>query len=255
MNTVMQNIFGEAGWLVIFNLIIMESLLSIDNAAVLATMVLRLPPEQRGKALRFGLLIGYVLRGFCLLFASVLMKILWLKALGGAYLCYLAFHFFKNRFFPPPPHVFHEHENLVKPAEGNLVYRFIVNRLGFFWATVVQVELMDLTFAIDNVFVAVALSDNIYVIWLGVFIGILAMRFVAQGFVKLMQRFHFLEMVAFIVIALLGFKLIIDAGCDYGAHLPFCQAIDSHAADFYFSAITVAIFFVPILVSLVLRRK
>jgi len=234
----------------------MESLLSIDNAAVLATMVLRLPPEQRGKALRYGLLIGYVLRGLCLLFASVLMKILWLKALGGAYLFYLALHYFKNRFFPPLPHDYHYGiNNQPTPAKASAWNRFVVQKMGFFWATVVQVELMDLTFAIDNVFVAVALSDNIYVIWAGVFIGILAMRFVAQAFVKLMQRFRFLETAAFIVIALLGAKLMTDAGCDYGAHTPFCQAIDSHAADFYFSVATLAIFAIPILVSVLLKRR
>ncbi|OWY23683.1 DUF475 domain-containing protein [Sphingobacteriales bacterium UPWRP_1] len=254
MITILQEIFKDTGLVVIVNLVVMESLLSIDNAAVLATMVLRLPPEQRGKALRYGLLIGYVLRGLCLLFASVLMKILWLKALGGAYLFYLALHYFKNRFFPPPPHDYHLGQTPPQ-QQGNVLYRFVVNKMGFFWATVIQVELMDLTFAIDNVFVAVALSDNIYVIWAGVFIGILAMRFVAQAFVKLMQRFRFLEMAAFIVIALLGAKLITDAGCDYGAHLSFCRAIDSHAADFYFSMATLAIFAIPILVSVLLKRR
>ena len=43
-----------AGLMVVFILILIEGILSVDNAAVLATMVMRLPAEQRGKALVAG---------------------------------------------------------------------------------------------------------------------------------------------------------------------------------------------------------
>lgn len=39
--------------IIILTLIVMEGVLSIDNAAVLATMVRHLPEEQRVKALRY----------------------------------------------------------------------------------------------------------------------------------------------------------------------------------------------------------
>src|SRR5574343_111263 len=87
----------QAGLMVILNLIVIESLLSVDNAAVLATMVLDLPKEQRAKALRYGIIGAYVFRGLCLLLASWLVKVWWLKPLGGLYLIYLAFSYFKNR--------------------------------------------------------------------------------------------------------------------------------------------------------------
>jgi predicted tellurium resistance membrane protein TerC len=64
-----------------------------------------------------------------------------------------------------------------------------------------------LAFSIDNVFAAVAFTDHVFLIYTGVFIGILAMRFVAQAFVKLMEKFTFLETVAFMVIGVLGIKL------------------------------------------------
>jgi len=50
---ILHSLLGEdikAGLLIILNLIVIESLLSVDNAAVLATMVLDLPKEQRSKA-------------------------------------------------------------------------------------------------------------------------------------------------------------------------------------------------------------
>jgi predicted tellurium resistance membrane protein TerC len=55
---------GKA-FLIIGNLVLIESLLSVDNAAVLATMVMDLPKEQREKALKYGIIGAYIFRGIC----------------------------------------------------------------------------------------------------------------------------------------------------------------------------------------------
>ena len=74
MTEIIQQIFGtewESSLVIIFNLIIIESLLSVDNAAVLATMVMDLPPDQRKRALRYGIIGAYFFRGVCLIFAPL----------------------------------------------------------------------------------------------------------------------------------------------------------------------------------------
>jgi predicted tellurium resistance membrane protein TerC len=68
----------KAGLLIILNLIVIESLLSVDNAAVLATMVIDLPREQRSRALRYGIIGAYAMRGVCLFLAAWLVQIWWL---------------------------------------------------------------------------------------------------------------------------------------------------------------------------------
>jgi YkoY family integral membrane protein len=194
---------------VILNLIIIESLLSIDNAAVLATMVLDLPKEQRKKALRYGILGAYVFRGIALIFAAVLIRIWWFKPLGGLYLLVLALRWFfrpKKQEEPNPEEQFQE----LKQQKRSWLYRRTLGALGPFWATVLMVELMDVAFSIDNVIAANAYSKNIILIWTGVFIGILSMRLVAQGFVRLLEKYPFLETCAFLVIGLLGVKLLIS---------------------------------------------
>mgnify|MGYP001564960217 FL=1 len=57
MHHLIQDIIDNPGasLAIIGNLIIIESLLSVDNAAVLATMVMDLPPAQRKKALKYGI--------------------------------------------------------------------------------------------------------------------------------------------------------------------------------------------------------
>ena len=189
---------------VVINLILIESLLSVDNAAVLATMVTGLPKDQRGKALRYGILGAYIFRGICLYFAALLIRIWWFKPLGGLYLLFLAFSYFTKKKEPL------ENPVEVIDKQRSRIYKMTIGTLGEFWSTVVLVEIMDIAFSIDNVVAANAYSNNILLVWTGVFIGILAMRFVAKGFVTMMERHPVLEVSAYTVIALLGGKLMLS---------------------------------------------
>jgi YkoY family integral membrane protein len=245
INVLWQEIVNNPGTslAIIGNLIIIESLLSVDNAAVLATMVMDLPPEQRNKALKYGIWGAYFFRGLAMIFAAVLIKIWWLKPLGGLYLLYLVYDWYKGKQTETK-----EDDTIDK--KSNWLYRATVGSLGNFWATVCLVELMDMAFSIDNVFAAVAFTPNIILVCIGVFIGILAMRFIAQWFVKLMEKYTFLETAAFIVIGILGLKLVLSLYEHFYPTSGFSQFLSSHAADIGISVLTVAIFFVPILTSI-----
>lgn len=223
--------------LIILNLFVLESLLSVDNAAVLAVMVKDLPGNQKKKALRYGILGAYLFRGILLFAASWLVKIFWLKAIGGAYLMYLTYK-----------HFTYKQEDGVPTGTKVLSFfsRIGVSRL---WATVALVELMDLVFSIDNIFAAVAICDKFVIVMVGVAIGILAMRFVASWFVSLIQRFPTLETSAFIVIWMLGLKLIFSALADYSVLLTGVRALmKTSLFDLVFSSFLMIIFFIPLLI-------
>ncbi len=227
---------------IIGNLIIIESLLSVDNAAVLATMVMDLPENQRNKALKYGIWGAYIFRGLAMIFAAWLITIWWLKPLGGFYLLYLVWDWWKGKQTDT------EEDDFID-KKGNWLYRLTVGSLGNFWATVCLVELMDMAFSIDNVFAAVAFTPNIILVCIGVFIGILAMRFIAQWFVKLMEKYNFLETAAFVVIAILGIKLVMSLYEHFYPESALSQFLGSHTADIGISVLTVAIFFIPIITS------
>jgi len=221
---------------IVGNLVIIESLLSVDNAAVLATMVGDLPKEQRHKALRYGIFGAYIFRGLCILFASFLIQFWFLKPLGGLYLLYLVYDHFKAR---------PSHDDDAIDKQKSWFYRHTLGLFGKFWATVALIELMDLAFSIDNVFAVVAFTDNLILICVGVFIGILAMRLVAQAFVLLMGKYPFLETAAFGVIGLLGLKLMLSLVAHFRPGHPIGVALESEAADVVITVLTVAAFVVP----------
>ena len=246
LSVLWQDILSHPGasLAIIGNLIIIESLLSVDNAAVLATMVMDLPQKQRDKALKYGIWGAYFFRGLAMIFAAFLIKIWWLKPLGGVYLLYLVYDWYKGKQTE-------SNEDDFVDKQNNWLYKLTVGSLGSFWATVCLVELMDMAFSIDNVFAAVAFTPNIILVCIGVFIGILAMRFIAQWFVKLMEKYSFLETAAFIVIAILGVKLTLSLFEHFYPESSISTFLGSHTADIGISILTVSIFFIPIITSLV----
>ncbi len=184
--------------LIVLVLIVLEGLLSCDNAVVLALLVKDLPPEQRGKALRYGILGAYVFRITALFLAVWIMTIWWIKVAGGLYLCWLAIDFFRKHG-----------GNKDEVRKVKLIWG-----LGAFWSTVVWVELTDIVFSVDSIAAAVALSKHLWVLIVGGLLGILAMRFAAQGFVKLLERFPRLEVCAFAAVGVIGLKLLLEFPMD-----------------------------------------
>ncbi len=241
----LHSIFGpdlSKAFFTILSIIFIEGLLSVDNAAVLATLVMPLPEKQRGRALRIGLILAYIFRGVALLLASYLLKIDWVKIVGGGYLLFLALKSLYEKV------VVHKN-SLDKAAEEVTEYIPKKRLLGLnqFWSTVIMVEAMDLVFSLDNVLAAGALSQNMYIVCTGVFIGIITMRIVASYFVKLMARFPFLDAAAFIVIAMLGIKLMYEYFFPENHTSPNAH---SGLKAYAFSLVTIAIFVIPILTSL-----
>ena len=227
--------------LIVCNLVIIESLLSVDNAAVLATMVMDLPKRQRKRALKYGIIGAYLFRGLALLFATFLVQFWYLKPLGGLYLIYLLYDWWKGKSEE-------KRDDKAIDKKENWLFRNLHNFIGNFWSTVLLVELMDVAFSIDNVFAAVAFSNNIVLIWIGVFIGILAMRFVAQIFITLMEKYPFLETCAFVVIGILGFKLFLSVIPKFFPEATVSHFLESHEADWITSGFTILVFVVPFLI-------
>ena len=83
--------FEATDLLTIGLLVILEGLLSADNALVLAILVLGLPKEQQRKALRYGILGAFFFRALATLLAVYLIQLSWVKLVGAAYLLYRSF--------------------------------------------------------------------------------------------------------------------------------------------------------------------
>lgn len=185
-------------------LVLLEGVLSADNAMVLAIRVLSLPKELQTKALRYGMASAFTFRAAATAAAAYLIALGWVKLVGGLYLLYLPFQHFGQRHGADG-----ESRHAIKPAEPWL-------GLSPFWATVVKVELTDIVFAIDSILVAVAVSDKLWVVITGGILGILMMRMVIGKLLGLIRRYPVLVDGAFVIIAWVGIKLLLEYGHTIG---------------------------------------
>jgi len=193
--------FQYSDLFVVAVLIVMEGLLSCDNAVVLALLVRNLPEEQRGKALRYGIWGAYLFRIVALSMIVWLLQYWWIKFIGGLYLAWMAINHFRSS------------GDGDDGAEAPRKVKLILG-LGAFWSTVVWVELTDIAFSVDSIGAAIAVSTKLWVIILGGLLGILAMRFAAQGFVKLLEKFPKLESAAFVAVGVVGLRLCLEFPID-----------------------------------------
>jgi YkoY family integral membrane protein len=183
-------------FLTIALLVLLEGLLSVDNALVLALLVMGLPKGQQKQALRYGIAGAFLFRILATLFATYMISVGWVKLVGGAYLLYLSYkHFFAEGDPTEPRRV-----PAARPWLG----------MTAFWATVVKVELTDIVFAIDSILVAVAMSPKLWVVITGGLLGIAAMRMVTGQLVRIVERYPALVDGAFIIIAWVGIKLVAE---------------------------------------------
>ncbi len=223
-------------------LVLLEGVLSIDNALVLGLLAKRVPKPLRKRALTYGLVGAFVFRFLAILMASLLLQWMVVKLIGGGYLIYIAI---KHLFFESQEQV---QETVTVDAEGELELRETVSGAALspeqemveirervpmllpedmhvkpgwdFWKAVIVIELTDIAFAVDSILAALALVGSsplaqtyhpkLWVVVLGGIIGLLLMRVAAAMFIRLLEKFPRFETSAYLLVMVIGVKLLVD---------------------------------------------
>lgn len=227
---------NPVSWGLIGTLVIMEGLLSADNALVLAVMVKHLPEKQRKRALFYGLLGAYAFRFLAIGVGVYLIEFWYVKVLGAGYLAWLAIKYFMDKRKENA-----ESEGEDEP-EGINKSGLLIRLFGNFWGTVAAVELMDIAFSIDSVLAAFGISDQIWVLLLGGMLGVLMMRGVAGVFLKLIDRVPEIETTAYVLILIIAVKMLLGV-------------VDIHIDHIYFFIILLIAFGVTFIIHFRNKKK
>ena len=183
-------------WMIIFSLVLIECLLSVDNAIVLAAQTQKLPDKkQQEKSLFYGLWGAYIFRFALIGVGSYLIHFWEIKVLGAGYLMYLSLtHFYRMKY---PERAKRKKGKNKKPI------------LPLFWSVVISIELMDIVFSIDSILASLAISPNPVIVLIGGLIGILCMRGIAEVIMRLIDIVPELEVMAYFLIGLIAIKLFL----------------------------------------------
>lgn len=170
-------------------LIALEAVLSADNAIALAAIAQGLKdPKLQGHALNIGLLIAYILRIALIFTATWVIQFWQFELLGAAYLLWLVFNYF------------------ISPEEKKSQH----HGLDFhsLWQAIPMIAFTDFAFSLDSVTAAIAVSDQTWLIVIGGTIGVIALRFLAGLFIRLLDQYTHLEDAGFITVGLVGIRLL-----------------------------------------------
>lgn len=175
-----------------------ECLLSVDNAVVLAAQTRVLPTlKEQEESLFYGIWGSYLFRFLIIGIGTYLINFWEIKVIGAAYLIYLVYRFFHNKFFGKRP------MRKVRNRASSLTGR------KRFWSVVAQIEFMDIIFSVDSVLASLAISPNPVIVLIGGLIGIACMRGVAEVIMRLMRKIPELEPMAYVLIFIIAIKLFL----------------------------------------------
>jgi len=157
-------------WVTLGQIIMINILLSGDNAVVIALASRSLPPAQQKQAILFGSLGAIVLRVVLTFFAVVLLTLPFLKIVGGLLLIWIGI-----RMLVP------DDEEAKLDAHSGLV------------AAIKTIIIADFVMSLDNVLgVAAAAKGNTVLLILGLAISIPLIVYGSTLVLKLMERFGFI---------------------------------------------------------------
>ena len=157
-----------AFWTGLLAIIWVNIILSGDNAVVIALAARSLPARQQTQAVIWGAGAAVVLRIILTIVAVELLKLSWLKLIGGALLLWIAV-------------------KLLVPEDGG---EGDVESSDNLWAAIKTILIADLVMSLDNVIaVAAVAKGSIVLLILGLAISIPLVVFGATILMKLMGRF------------------------------------------------------------------
>jgi YkoY family integral membrane protein len=171
-------------------LIALEAVLSADNAIALAAIAQGLDGQKmQRRALNVGLVAAFVLRIVLILTATWVINFWQFELLGALYLLWLVFQYFRSDT--------DENQHHHGPRFTNL------------WQAIPLIAITDLAFSLDSVTTAIALSQEIWLVITGGFVGVVALRFMAGLFIRWINEFDHLEDAGFITVGLVGLRLLV----------------------------------------------
>lgn len=179
-------------WAAVFKIVMIDLLLGLDNAIVIALACASLAVSVRGKAILFGTAGAIALRAILLVFATFLLGVPYLKLVAGAYLVFIGFKLLTG------------HEDDPEVAQKTTIW-------GAVWTIIVA----DFMLSLDNVMAVAGAAtaagehSTIYAI-AGIVISIPIIIYGAKYLSGLMDKFKIIVWIGAAMLGVVGAEMIVS---------------------------------------------
>jgi predicted tellurium resistance membrane protein TerC len=199
-------------WVALLTLATLEIVLGIDNLVFISIAVSKLPPEQRPKARRFGLMLACVTRILLLLSLAFLASMQHnLFSLFGQDFSVRDLVLITGGLFLLVKGTMEIHDSV----EGRDEEEDISTKpSAVFGYVIAQIAVIDIVFSLDSVITAVGMVDNRWVMVAAILMAVAVMLFAANPIGDFIDRHPTVKMLALTFIILVGVALVAD-GFDY----------------------------------------
>ncbi len=179
-------------WAAVFKIVMIDLLLGLDNAIVIALACASLAVSVRGKAIMLGTAGAIALRAVLLVFATFLLGVPYLKLIAGAYLVFIGYKLLTG------------HEDDPEVAQKTTIW-------GAVWTIIVA----DFMLSLDNVMAVAGAAtaagehSTIYAI-AGIVISIPIIIYGAKYLSGLMDRFKVIIWIGAAMLGVVGAEMIVS---------------------------------------------
>ena len=172
--------FGADALTALLQVVLIDLVMSGDNAIIIGMAVAGLPKENRGRIIFWGVVGATVLRILFAALTTELLQIIGLTLAGGLLLLWVAWRMFrelraKSRSEAAPA-------GTAAPAKPKTAGQAMM-----------QIIVADVSMSLDNVLaVAGAARDHKVVLWIGLVLSIVLMAVASNAIAKILDRYHWI---------------------------------------------------------------
>jgi YjbE family integral membrane protein len=194
----MEQLGVSSGELVAFTqVVLIDLVMSGDNAIIIAMAVAGLPQRNRGKIIFWGVVGATVLRILFAALTTELLQIIGLTLAGGLLLLWVAYRMFRELRSKGRPEAGEGEGEAAKPKTAR--------------QAMIQIIAADVSMSLDNVLaVAGAARDHKVVLWIGLALSIVLMAIASNAIAKVLDRYHWIAWIGFAIILYVAGDMIWD---------------------------------------------
>jgi YjbE family integral membrane protein len=190
--------FGAHQLGALLQVVLIDLVMSGDNAIIIGMAVAGLPPENRTKIIFWGVAGATVLR---IAFAAVtteLLQIIGLTLAGGLLLAWVAYRMYRELRLKS------------QHADSEVAHAAAAQPKSMRQA-MLQIIAADVSMSLDNVLaVAGAARDHVWVLWFGLVLSVILMAVASNFIARILDRYHWVAWIGFLIIVYVAGDMIWD---------------------------------------------
>ena len=191
----LAHLASPAGLLALANILVIDVVMSGDNAILIGMAVRKLEGKSRRKAIAFGVVFATVLRVGLAFAATLLLKVVGIQLLGGVLLLFVVWKFYRE----------------LRSPSGHGVAHGASGGSASLAAAVGTIVLADVSMSLDNVLaVAGASHGNLAALSVGLVLSILLMAFLSNLVARELDRRPWIQWVGLVVILFVAVEMLLS---------------------------------------------